>query len=306
MGGLWKNSSSRRMSVYLGNGDCEWVEAIPQESLSYGTLLASYPASGMRVAWQQTEGITGIRVLDDFFQLAYPKVGIVKTQYPHYEGIWSYGQNMNQVVLVIRNPRWALPSYLTLLTELNYAHSWEIAYDHLPEVFTRRAPMDDWIKWRDYRFNEEIRLWGLHIDFWMSGGEKYWIPYDYERNGQIPFPYYNETDRPWPKDEHCLYDIDDCRPKAIISFERIRDPVVGPTELSKLAAVLRGKPDMNVMVEDGINCIWHETWNNAPAPSNDDREGLPRTAYNFTIPQLESMIDKLDEYIDKYSTGEWV
>merc|ERR1712232_729994 len=185
-------------------------------------------------------------------------------------GIWSYGQNMNQVVLVIRNPRWAMPSYLTILSELDYAHTWEIAYDHLPEVFTKRAPMEDWIKWRDYRFEDEIRLWGLHIDFYMENGAQYWMPYDFERNGQFPFRFYNESDRPWPQDHHCAEDIDDCRPKAVVSYERLKDPITGPSELEKIANVLRGKQSMTVMDDDGINCIWHETWLNTPAPANED------------------------------------
>ena len=33
---------------------------------SFGTLIASYPANGMRFTWQQTEGLTGIQVGDDF------------------------------------------------------------------------------------------------------------------------------------------------------------------------------------------------------------------------------------------------
>lgn len=300
-------SRTRKTSLYLGNGDCEWTDAVDNEPLEnpFGTLLTSYPASGMRVTWQQTEGATGTRVFDDFFQLAYTKQGLVKTQYPHYEGIWSYGSNMNQVILVIRNPRWALPSYLTILSELNFAHTWEIAYDHLPEVFTQRAPIEDWIKWRDYRFEEEIRLWGLHIDYYMENGAQYWMPYDFERNGQYPFRFLNESEKPFPQDYHCANDIDDCRPVAIISYERMKDPVSGPDELDKIAKALRGKREMSVMDEDGLNCIWHETWMNTPSPSNDDRDGLPREQYNFTIPQMHTIKETLKAYKHKYSSGIW-
>eukprot|EP00546_Thalassionema_frauenfeldii_P014024 CAMPEP_0178929746 /NCGR_PEP_ID=MMETSP0786-20121207/20805_1 /TAXON_ID=186022 /ORGANISM="Thalassionema frauenfeldii, Strain CCMP 1798" /LENGTH=154 /DNA_ID=CAMNT_0020606105 /DNA_START=73 /DNA_END=534 /DNA_ORIENTATION=+ len=85
----------RKISIDLGNGNCEWTqaEALGEDSEPYGTLFASYPASGMRIAWQQTEGITGIAVGDDFHlggTSAYDKVGLIKTQYPHLEGIWTY------------------------------------------------------------------------------------------------------------------------------------------------------------------------------------------------------------------------
>jgi len=306
----FRDSERRNLSISFTNGDCLWTDSQPlDENIinPYGTLFASYPAAGMRVTWQQTEGATGIKVSDDFFQLAYAKVGIVKTQYPHYEGIWSYGSNMNQVIYVIRNPRWGMPSYLTILSELNYAHTWELAYDYLPEVFTKRAPMDDWIKWRDYRFNDEMRLWGLHIDFFMSDGDQYWMPVDFERNGQWPFRYYNESDRPWPKDYHCANDIDSCVPVAIISYERIRDPVHGPGELHKIANALRGKHGMTVLPDDNIECIWHDTWVSTLAPYNDnrDRNGLPRTAYSFTLEQMYKMKDKLEEYETKYSSESW-
>jgi len=306
-GQLDQVNTKRRAFVYLGNGDCEWTASTPfgADSDPYGTLFAGYPASGMRVAWQQTEGITGNEVLDDFFRLDLPKIGLVKTQFPHYEGIWSFGSHLDQTILVIRNPRWAMPSYHTLLSEIGYAHTWELAYDELPNVFTKRPPMEDWTIWRDYRFNDEIILWGYHIDFYMSNGSKYWMDYDFERNGQWPFRLLNDTDRPWDRDNHCVFDLD-CFPKDVISHERLIDPITGTAELQKIANVLRGKDGVRVIPRDAIECIWHETWIHTPTPNNDDRAGPPREAYNFTIPQLEKMKSKLEEMKDKYSTGNWV
>jgi len=300
-------NTKRKTWTYLGDGDCEWTGSSPFDSGAdpYGTLFVGYPSSGMRVTWQHTEGLTGKQVRDDFFQLQYPKIGLVKTQYPHYEGIWSYGSDLDQTVLLIRNPRWAIPSYHTLINEIGYAHSWEIAYEELDNVFTRRAPMSDWINWRDYRLWEEIILWGNYIDFYMSDGEKYWSEYDFERNGQFPFYFLNETQRPWPQDYHCQHDIE-CVPKEVISYERLSDPIDGPKELRKIANVLRGKDEMDVIPDDGIECLWHQTWLHTPSPSNDDRAGPPREAYKFTTPQLISIRDKMVEYKAKYSAAQWV
>ena len=35
----------------------------------------------------------------------------VKTSWPHKEGKWGWGNKMDQVVVLLRNPRWAVLSY---------------------------------------------------------------------------------------------------------------------------------------------------------------------------------------------------
>eukprot|EP00548_Thalassiothrix_antarctica_P020713 CAMPEP_0194192590 /NCGR_PEP_ID=MMETSP0154-20130528/71327_1 /TAXON_ID=1049557 /ORGANISM="Thalassiothrix antarctica, Strain L6-D1" /LENGTH=74 /DNA_ID=CAMNT_0038916171 /DNA_START=72 /DNA_END=292 /DNA_ORIENTATION=- len=69
----------------------------------FGTLFASYPAAGMRITWQHTQGLTGVKVGDDYWYTG-DIVGLMKTQYPHKEGVWSWGKDMDQVVMVVRNP----------------------------------------------------------------------------------------------------------------------------------------------------------------------------------------------------------
>jgi len=301
-------SKRRKLSINLGGGKCKWTgaAAIEDGAEVFGTLLAGYPASGMRVTWQQTSAITGIQVRDDFFNLHLPRVGIVKTQYPHYDGIWSYGSNLDQVILILRNPRWALPSFHTLIAETDYAYTWALGNEAQYKVFQKRPPLEDWTKWRDYRFHDEIRLWGLFIDFYMENGAKYWMDYDYERNGQYPFHLLDDTEKPWPRDVNCIYNID-CFPKAVISYENMIDEAKGPTELRKIANVLRGKPGMNVIEDEAIDCIWGETWKEAPEPSNAnrDRNGLPSNAYTFTIEQMYAIENKLEDYIEKYGSGKW-
>lgn len=38
----------------------------------------------------------------------------INSSWPHEEGKWSWGKQMDQVLLLIRNPRRAIPSYQTL------------------------------------------------------------------------------------------------------------------------------------------------------------------------------------------------
>jgi len=309
---LSTKGQNRQLSEDLGNGNCQWTHAQPlgHDTNAFGTLIASYPASGMRVTWQHTEGITGIQVGDDFSLGgvgATEKAGITKTQYPHLEGIWSWEDHLDQVILLVRNPRYAIPSYHNLIHEIGYAHDWEAAYEGLNKTFTARAPMDLWIKWRDYRINDEIKLWSWHIDYWMEGGTQYWMDYDFERNGQYPFKFLEEADQSnWPLDPHCVGDRDmDCVAKEIISFEKLRDDTTGPDELRKIANLLRGKQGMTVVSDEAISCVYHATIENKELPDNSNRSGQNRSRYGFTIPQMEKMQTMVTEKKAKYSSAPW-
>jgi len=307
----FKTDNSRLLSDSISM-DCTWKDAVPlgADAEVYGTLFASFPGSGMRITWQQTEGITGIQVGDDFHlggADAYDKSGIIKTQYPHIEGIWSYGGNLDQTILLIRNPRWAIPSYHTLLAEIDYAHDWQTAYEYLFSTFFTRAHVADWKNWRDYRFHEEVNLWVLFIDYYMENGTQYWMDFDYERNGQWPFKFLNDTEKAAHlKDPHCVYDID-CFPKAIISYENLTDPLTGPDEVTKIADALRGKDGMTVVEREKVPCLYHETMTHAPEASNTDRKrgGKLRDEYKFTLEQMNHLVDKLVKTRDKYSKGHW-
>lgn len=213
---------------------------------------------------------------------------------------------MDQTILLTRNPRWNIPSYHTLLYELEYAHDYVVAYDNVFTAFSRRAPMDNWIKWRDYRFEDEINLWGWQIDFYMENGPQFWQPLDYERAGQYPFRYLKDSERPWMQDEHCLYDVtESCKPKAVVSYENLKDPLTGPDELRKIANEIRGKRAMDTMLSDELmNCIHAATMTDAPEPRNEHRNafGLMAEEYTFSINQMKKIQAKLIFLKNKYST----
>mmetsp|Transcript_9847 Transcript_9847/g.14502 ORF Transcript_9847/g.14502 Transcript_9847/m.14502 type:complete len:428 (+) Transcript_9847:80-1363(+) len=297
----------RDLSIDLGEGNCKWTESfpLPLDSDPLGTLVASYPGGGMRVTWQQLEGLTGIQVGDDY-EYSGKRVGIIKTQWPHYEGIWSYGATLNQTILVVRNPRWAIPSFHNILSEVNYGQDFSEVYPYLNDLFTKRAPIANWIKWRDLKFEKEIELWAWHIDYYMEQGSKYWTDLDFDRVGEKPFHFLTDEEKPWPKDIHCINDID-CFPKALISYEKLRKHDTGPGELSKIANAVRDKKEMTVISDEAIGCVWFETFIHAKAPNNDNRDhhGNAKEAYHFTIDQMQIITNKLQFMKDKYSSGEW-
>mmetsp|Transcript_23749 Transcript_23749/g.26217 ORF Transcript_23749/g.26217 Transcript_23749/m.26217 type:complete len:435 (+) Transcript_23749:64-1368(+) len=208
--------NSRQLSIDFGNDNCKCSDTVEstsyqEESLSR-TLYASYPGSGMKLVLQQSEGLTGIKVGDENDLNQVKSGGIVKTQYPHHEGKWSYGDSMDQVVMLVRNPRWAIPSYfhneyssssLKMKDEDSDSGHGKPhvanrpdngAYDEILNTFIsavvkrdkreRMAQRKQWREWRDSHIEKEINLWALQIDFYMEDGAKYWMDADFERKGK--------------------------------------------------------------------------------------------------------------------------
>mmetsp|Transcript_44592 Transcript_44592/g.65595 ORF Transcript_44592/g.65595 Transcript_44592/m.65595 type:complete len:418 (-) Transcript_44592:214-1467(-) len=304
----------RKLSVNLGGGKCKWTlpQPLGRNASVFGTLLASYPASGMRLLWQLLEGLTGVSVGDDYYFIepeASERTGLMKTQYPHLEGTWGWGDKMDQIVLLVRNPRFAISSYHTILYEISYAPDKEYAKQFYRKVFTGRPPMSNWIRWRDRWFTDQIKVWGWYIDYWMEGGMRYWMVENEYRNGQWPY-HWLEGDHEGERqiDEHCISDMNGCYPQTVISYERLRNETTGPAELNKVAKVLEGKTGMTVIEEEARECVWNEVMNvDNPliSPRNEDRGGSSLD-YGYTPAQMLLIRDKLIEYRDKYSSGTWV
>lgn len=65
---------------------------------------------------------------------------------------------MHRVILQLRNPVHALPSYRNFLWEEEHG---------LPD-HTVRAPEEAWVQWRDVNFDAEIRKWKEQVVYWME------------------------------------------------------------------------------------------------------------------------------------------
>mmetsp|Transcript_15138 Transcript_15138/g.21597 ORF Transcript_15138/g.21597 Transcript_15138/m.21597 type:complete len:417 (-) Transcript_15138:9-1259(-) len=320
----------RTLSIDLGNGNCKWTPPVDadQDRPLFMTLIAAYPGSGKRTAFMQLEGLTGVNTGDDY-NLSNPdeprkKYAFMKTSYPHHEGIWSWAGRMDQVLLMIRNPRWSIPSYHHLLHEIDYAQNWEQAYANHHRVFTERSSLEEWLAWRDLRFGAEIHWWGWFLDFWLEGGLLRDL-YTHEITNidqwnRIMKPYsYNEEELRMyqaqvPKETqpifnlHCVQDMPGCKPVAIASFEKMMDPSTGPDEVARFAATLEGKVGLDVISEQARPCIWEELIiNRKGVRSFPDRDmgGPPEEAFKFSISQMEQMIQELERVRNKYSSPEW-
>ena len=233
---------------------------------------------------------------------------------------------MDQVILLVRNPRWALVSYMNLLYEINYAQKWSEAYARHDFVYTVRPPVSEWLTWRELRFEAEIAWWGWFIDFWMEAGlmrdvftheqttpeifAKFQLHQVYSESELASMQEALGDDFQDYYDPHCVNDIGTCRPTAIASFEKIEKMVkegTGPDEVEKYAATLEGKVGLNLIETEARSCIWRELIVNKKGniPTFDDREGPPMEQYVFTVPQMERIIQELYRLRLKYMSPPW-
>jgi hypothetical protein len=143
------SSSHRRLSLALPNGGCQITWPKPPPPNIQITYAASYPGCGARMTWNLVEALTGLETGDDWNNNGRgDKVVTVKTHYPQSNGILpEFDDRIHRAFLVVRNPMQSIPSFFNHIYEMR---------NHLP-VHSERAPVEEWIKWRDHYLEEEIR-----------------------------------------------------------------------------------------------------------------------------------------------------
>jgi len=306
-----------RALLNLGNGQCLWAEPVfPKNEdgvYAFRTAIASYPGSGVRVGYEHMQGITGVKVVDDWGYAGRPSwPPMIKTLYPHYEGIWSYGANISKVVLFIRNPRWAIPGFHTSMAEIHYAKDKCKVNEFVQDLFrTPRPELETWYKWRDHLFDTEIDLWVWFIDYWMEGGTKYWTSQDIPRAAIPPNEFIPPESR--GKDVHCADPTGfDCKAVSVVAYERIVDHATGMQETAKLAAALKDS-GVRLIDTEARQCSFDLIENTTGGregdvflkPDNRDSFGRLRSAYTFTYEQMKTILRRVSETKIKYSTGSW-
>lgn len=118
--------------------------------------------SFQRMTFMQMEALTGWPAKDewDFEYLGDSNHPFIKANYPHHEGIWGWGTNADQIVLVAKNIRKSLVEYHDILWDIGYAKTWDEATLNLDNLYTQRPPLDDYLEWRDLRVIDEIHWYG--------------------------------------------------------------------------------------------------------------------------------------------------
>lgn len=196
---------------------------------------------------------------------------------------------MDQVILLLRNPRWAIPSYHNMRWELDYSKDWPSSAVHILTTYTERPTVEQWESWRDGRLYKEVDRWYNFVDFWMTGGFREWK---------------NETH------QYCNDDPDnpnfkqiDCHPKAVINFDHFyqeRDTI----DFYKITDVLDGSPNVEVVAAQARVCVLDKVFGrsdlhqaNRPFPERPPQ-------YRFTVPHLARIVNRTTELINKYGSSE--
>jgi len=189
---------------------------------------------------------------------------------------------MDQVIMLLRNPRWAIPSYHNMRWELDYARDWQSSFLRIPDTYTERPAVEMWEKWRDGHLKVEMDRWHNFVDFWVTGGFLEWR---------------NETH------VHCYRNDINCHPKAIIDFDHFyqEDPT---SEFFKITEVLDASPNVEVIAAQARVCVLDKVFNrtelhqaNRPYP---DRPPM----YRFTVPQFDRIMNRTIELIEKFGAEE--
>jgi len=273
------------------------------------------------------EALTGYPAKDewDFQYLGITNEPFIKANYPHHEGIWGWGQEADQVIMVLRNIRRSMVEYHDILWDIGYAKTWDEATTLISNLYAERPPMEDFVQWRDLRVLDEIHWYGWFIDYWMEGGlmrdmfntrittPEHWYmlmePTGYTKE-EMAYDLIvgNATVTP-SYDPHCLNDISGgCQPVEIISAEKLVQPETGPAENRRIAQVLVNKTgfDDSLIPEDAWECIWTELIiNKKGLKTFIDRDGFSERDYNFSEEMLEGMITELTRLITKYGGPDW-
>mmetsp|Transcript_13669 Transcript_13669/g.31178 ORF Transcript_13669/g.31178 Transcript_13669/m.31178 type:complete len:568 (+) Transcript_13669:132-1835(+) len=321
--------SQRRLTLNLGGGNCLWqppVFDVPETIDFHKTVIAGFPSGDKRMIFVQMEALTGWPAKDewDFKFLGLSNHPFIKANYPHHEGVWGWGDNADQVVMMVRNIRKSMVEYHDILWDIGYAKTWEEATINLQQLYSNAPPLSDFLLWRDERVLDECYWYSWFIDYYMEGGlmrdifthkittphhwnmlmmptvyTRYELEYDRVVGDATVTPSY---------DPMCATVTDGCAPAAVISAEKLREHDVGATETAAIANVLHNDDRMGQYVIDSStwDCVWDELIvKKRGLKTVYDRPGFTENDYNFSEEMLETMIQELDYIITKYSGPDW-
>ncbi len=190
---------------------------------------------------------------------------------------------MDQVLLLMRNPRRAIPSYHTMRWELDYAMDWYSSYLRIPDTYRERPTVERWELWRDAKFHTEIEAWFFFYDFWMQGGF---------------MEYQNETHT------KCLNMEIECHPQEVVDFENLYTDAV-TEDFLKIGSVLDASKNVDVISSQARECVLHNVFNRTNHQDLNMHQAsrpypeLPEE-YKFTLGQLDKIFNRTIELRDKY------
>jgi hypothetical protein len=213
--------------------------------------------------------------------------------------------------------------YHDILWDIDYAKTFEEAYENLANLYAERPPLNDFLVWRELRVMDEIHWYGWFIDYWMEEGlmrdmfthkittPEHWnllmVPTARSKEDMTYELIVGDAVVAPSFDPHCLGDLVNCHPVEIISAERLVETETGKDEGRKIAQVLEGNEGIDLIAEETWGCIWEELIVNKKGLKTFlDREGVEERDYSFSPEMLEAMLIELDRLLEKYGSSDWV
>lgn len=180
------------------------------------TYQASFPGSGARMTHELIRALTGIAISTDHAYAVetdrHRHSVAVKTHYPDPNGVPldEFDDQFHGAVLVVRHPAKAIPSFFNF---------WYERVHHLANHSTR-APLEEWIKFRDTSLVLQLQHYQQHMDFWMN---------KYEQNREK---------------------------LLLVTYEDLTDDVKGPETTARIANFLSAAEGVQTVPPESIECIW--------------------------------------------------
>ena len=211
-----------------------------------------------------------IPVTGDDFQLnGHENIVSIKTHYPSNEGRPLPGsESVPRAILLIRDPLYSIPSYFNFLYE----------YQNGLAGHSVRAPLEEWIKWRNDNFDRQMQVWRRHTEYWMD---------NYKAENRLVLPY-----------------------------ERLTDDDFGAETAIKIAEFLSLSDGVTSRPSTEIPCIWHTIvkYKNLKAPQGngdgqqvvdvESKRGGPKYIAPFNEIQLKDMLNVLTQLLERYRSDE--
>mmetsp|Transcript_11785 Transcript_11785/g.17897 ORF Transcript_11785/g.17897 Transcript_11785/m.17897 type:complete len:329 (+) Transcript_11785:251-1237(+) len=251
-------------------GSCEIRQGRVPDHPVQSTFTASYPGSGAKMTWKLIEALTGIVTGDDHQLNGHANIVSIKTHYPSSEGKPIPGaENVPRAMLLIRNPLHSIPSYFNFIYEYQ---------NNLPGHSTK-APLEEWIKWRNGNFDRQLQVWRRHAEYWMDTYDK-------------------------------LHRI-------VIKYENLIDDENGPSEAAKIAEFLNRSDGVSTITPQEVPCVWHgvikykkrrrleevATNSTEVATKSDEiqsKRGGPKYTAPYNPTQLKDLIQVLTQLLERY------
>jgi len=177
------------------------------------------------MTWNLVEALTGLETGDDWNNNGRGnEVVTVKTHYPQSNGILvEFDAEIQRGFIVIRNPMKSIPSFFNHIYEMR---------NHLP-VHSERAPLEEWVKWRNAYLDTEIAEYKKFICYWMDR--------------------YSAENR------------------LLMTYEGLTDDLIGPEVAKSLNEFLGQVPGVNPIHADGVACVWRAVVKNQPPPQQAEQ-----------------------------------